>query len=44
MLEYRSGKNNTAMHGYRHTRDQLDAIYASDRLELPFRGVLLVGY
>lgn len=27
-----------------HTRDRLDAIYASQRLRLPFDGVLLVGY
>lgn len=26
------------------TRDQLDAVYASGRLSLPFEGVLLVGY
>jgi uncharacterized membrane protein YccC len=26
------------------TRDQLDAISASDRLRLPFKGVLVVGY
>jgi hypothetical protein len=38
MLEYRSG--NTTM----RTRDQLDAIYASERLKLPFTGILLVGY
>lgn len=29
---------------YDRTRSQLDAIYASDRLKLPFHGVLLVGY
>lgn len=29
---------------YEDTRAQLDAIYASERLKLPFRGVLLVGY
>ena len=29
---------------YADTRAQLDAIYASERLKLPFRGVLLVGY
>ncbi len=26
------------------SRDQLEAIYASDRLKLPFEGVLLIGY
>ena len=29
---------------YRNTRRQLDAIYASRRLQLPFDGLLLVGY
>lgn len=29
---------------YEHTRDRLDAVYASRRLRLPFDGVLLVGY
>jgi hypothetical protein len=42
MLEYRSGK--TTMRSYERTREQLDAIYASERLKLPFKGVLLVGY
>jgi hypothetical protein len=30
--------------GYARSREQLDAIYASRRLLLPFEGVLLVGY
>jgi hypothetical protein len=29
---------------YDHTRGQLSAIYASQRLRLPFSGVLLIGY
>lgn len=29
---------------YEHTRGQLNALYASQRLRLPFEGVLLVGY
>lgn len=29
---------------YERCRSQLEAIYASDRLKLPFQGVLLVGY
>jgi len=29
---------------YRDAKNQLDAIYASGRLALPFEGVLLVGY
>ena len=42
MLEYRAGK--TLMRSYEQTRNRLDAIYASDRLKLPLKGVLLVGY
>jgi hypothetical protein len=42
MLEYRSGK--MTKRSYEHTREQIDAIYASDRLKLPFEGVLLIGY
>jgi hypothetical protein len=42
MLEYRSGS--TTMRSYERTRDQLDAIFASERLKLPFLGILLVGY
>ncbi len=32
------------MRSYERTREQLDAIYASKHLRLPFRGVLVVGY
>jgi hypothetical protein len=42
MLEYRSGK--TTLRSYERTQDQIDAIYASERLRLPFKGILLVGY
>ena len=42
MLEYRTGK--TVMRSYEQTRNRLDAIYASDRLKLPLKGLLLVGY
>lgn len=42
MLEYRTGKS--TMRSYGRTRDQIDAIYASERLRLPFKGVLLIGY
>lgn len=41
-LEYRTGK--TTMRSYERTRDQIDAIYASERLQLPFKGILLIGY
>jgi hypothetical protein len=42
MVEYRSGK--TTWRSYERTREQIDAIYASERLKLPFRGILLIGY
>lgn len=42
MLEYKTGK--ATMRSYERTRDQIDAIYASERLKLPFKGILLVGY
>lgn len=41
---YRSGGKEMAAPAYAKTRDQLSAIYASQRLRLPFEGVLLVGY
>ena len=34
----------TSVPAYREARDMLEAIYASERLPLPFEGVLLVGY
>lgn len=42
MLTYSSGS--TTWRSYEQTRDRLDAIYASDRLQLPLEGVLLIGY
>ena len=41
-LTYRTGTTNRS--AYAATRDLLDAIYASRRLLLPFKGALLVGY
>lgn len=41
-IEYRSGKSR--WRAYATTNAQLDAIYASQRLRLPFEGVLLIGY
>ena len=41
-IDYRTG--NQSIKAYGRTREQLDALYASDRLKLPFAGVLLVGY
>lgn len=42
MLEYHSA--GSVMLSYKRTRDRLDAIYASERIKLPFKGVLLIGY
>jgi hypothetical protein len=42
MIEYRAAGQ--VMRSYENTRKRLDAIYASNRLELPLKGVLLVGY
>jgi hypothetical protein len=41
-IAYHSGKR--PMPAYSNTRRQLEAIYASRRLQLPFEGVLLIGY
>lgn len=41
-LAYRTGT--TTKSAYGSSRDLLDAIYASQRLALPFEGALLVGY
>jgi len=42
MQRYLAGRQ--LMRSYGSTRKRLDAIYASDRLRLPLRGVLLIGY
>jgi hypothetical protein len=42
MLEYKTGK--TAIRSYEQTRERIDAVYASARLQLPLRGLLLIGY
>jgi hypothetical protein len=39
---YRYGNSST--HAFDRTRDQMSAIYASERLKLPFEGVLVIGY
>lgn len=41
---YKSGARETTNRSYEQARDQLDAIYASGRLNLPFEGILLIGY
>lgn len=43
MLEYRYSKSGLTL-SYRDTRDLLDAVYASGRLQFPFEGILLFGY
>lgn len=45
-LRYRttSKGRELAIAAYERTRSQLNAIYASQRLQLPFEGVLLIGY
>lgn len=45
-IEYKfknKGKE-TSIPAYKHTHDRLDAIYASQRLRLPFDGALIIGY
>lgn len=42
MLQYQAGTG--IWRSYERTRGQIDAIYESERLRLPFKGVLLVGY
>lgn len=46
LLDYRfkSGGKQATSPDYMKTTSVLDAIYASTRLELPLRGVLLIGY
>ena len=46
MSSYRhlSGGKQTDVASYRETKAQLDAVYASGRLKLPFEGLLLFGY
>lgn len=39
-----SGGREVVVRAYADTRSQLDAIYASERLKLPFVGVFLLGY
>jgi hypothetical protein len=41
---HQSGGRPIIVSSYRESKDQLDALYASGRLRLPFEGVLLFGY
>ena len=34
----------SAVQEFERTRDQMSAIYAFERLKLPFDGVLIIGY
>jgi hypothetical protein len=43
-IAYRSNPGAGAIHAYANTRSQIEAIYASQRLRLPFKGLLLIGY
>lgn len=40
MREYRYGQKQVVARSYEIAKDQLDAIYASGRLQLPFEGIL----
>jgi hypothetical protein len=44
LYRHRSNKKNVQVVGFAEAKNALDAIYASGRLELPFKGVLLFGY
>jgi hypothetical protein len=41
---HQSGGREVSVAAFRESRDQFDAIFASQRLRLPFDGVLVVGY
>jgi hypothetical protein len=41
---HRSKGRTIVVSSYRNSKDQLDALFASGRLQLPFDGVLLFGY
>jgi len=43
-LEYRYGKKVTKEPSYAKTYSVVEAIYGSQRLKLPFDGLLLIGY
>lgn len=41
---YKYGANDTVQNDFERTRELLDSIYASQRLGLPFEGILLFGW
>jgi hypothetical protein len=43
-LKYVYGTIKVTENSYLETKSILDAIYSSDRLQLPLRGILLIGY
>ncbi len=43
MLRYKSGQTMVTK-SYEVTANRVDAVYASDRLRLPLKGILLIGY
>ena len=43
MLRYKAGERMVTK-SYEATANRIDAIYASDRLRLPLKGILLIGY
>jgi hypothetical protein len=44
VYRHKSGARSIEVAGYAEAKNALDAIYASGRLQLPFKGVLLFGY
>ena len=44
VYRYNSGGKSLRADAFAKTREQFSAIYASNRLILPFEGVLLIGY
>jgi hypothetical protein len=42
--EYVYGARSTAVNDFTRTRDMLEAVYASGRLVLPFKGVIVFGW
>jgi hypothetical protein len=44
VYRFKSGSGVGAEHAYKNTVGLLDAVYASQRLIFPFKGLLLVGY
>lgn len=42
--KFKNNGKTLTIKAYQNTHDRLDAVYASQRLRLPFEGVLLIGY